>query len=82
MQVYQNIAPDRFDRIAAAVQARTGIAVSGDVGEASAKGITISWTYYPQTQTLTVTLVRRIPLIDPSQATILADIDALVGATP
>jgi hypothetical protein len=76
-RTYDGITPTQFAAIAAAVKSKTGIPVSGDVGQASGKGITISWNYDPQAQTLVLTPLKRA-WYDPSEATIDLDLDALV----
>lgn len=58
-QEFSGIAPDRFDRIRADIKAKTGIDIAQDAGEASAKGITISWKYEEAAKSLTITTVKR-----------------------
>ena len=79
-RIYSDITPERFAAIAAAVQEKAGITISGNVGEASKKGITIAWNYDPAQQVLTLTLEKR-EWYDPSEQTIDADLDQLVART-
>jgi hypothetical protein len=59
IQEFTGIAPDRFERICADIKAKTGIVIAQDEGEASAKGITISWKYDRAKQDLTVQTLKR-----------------------
>jgi hypothetical protein len=74
---YNDITPERFAAIAAAVKAKTGIVVAGNVGQASGKGLTIGWNYDPLAKILVLTPLKRA-WYDPSETTIDADLDELV----
>ena len=52
--IYDNITPQRLATIEARAQQELGISISGIEGKATKSGITISWVYDPQDQTLTV----------------------------
>jgi hypothetical protein len=73
IQQFSGIAPDRFARICADIKAKTGIEIAQDAGEASAKGITISWAYERAKQDLTIQVLKRA-WFDPSEDTIDQDI--------
>lgn len=72
-QTFSNIDPAKWQRIQASVKAKAGIDITTDTGIASAKGITISWTYTATTETLLISLVKR-SFYDPPEATIDTDI--------
>jgi hypothetical protein len=52
--IYSGITPARLAAIEAKAQSEIGIAISGTEGTATAHGITVSWVYDADDQTLTV----------------------------
>lgn len=72
-QTFTNIDAAKWLRIQASVKAKAGIDITTDTGIASAKGITISWTYTQATEALLISLVKR-SFFDPSEQTIDTDI--------
>jgi len=52
--IYESISPARLAAIESRAQSELGIAINGTEGTATKNGITISWVYDPDDQTLTV----------------------------
>jgi hypothetical protein len=52
--IYSNIDAARLAAIESRAQSELGIAINGTEGTATKNGITISWVYDPDDQTLTV----------------------------
>lgn len=77
-QTFPQVDPDKWERIKNAVLAKTGIVIGQDVGSATAKGITLSWVYDPNTQMLSVTIVKA-SWYDPAEDKIAARIAAAVN---
>lgn len=59
VQEFSGIAPDRFARICADIEAKSGIKIAQDEGQDSAKGVTISWKYDRAKQDLTIQTLKR-----------------------
>lgn len=78
-QTFQNVDQFKWQRIVAKVKAEAGIDMVNTMGSASAKGVTISWVYSADTQTLVVDLVKR-EFFDPNEQTIDQKIAAWVAA--
>jgi hypothetical protein len=78
-QSFQTVDAAKWERIKAAVKAKSGITISADTGQASAKGITISWAYDAATIELTITLIKE-SWYDPSATEIDTDIATWVQA--
>jgi len=78
-QTFQGIDADKWLRIKEAVLNKAGIGINSLIGSGSAKGITLSWSYSPDTQVLITTLVKR-SFYDPSAEVIDSDIAAMVAA--
>ena len=78
-QTFTNIDSYKWNRIRAVVEEKAGIEIKGNVGIASGKGITLSWSYNPDSDVLVITMVKRA-FYDPSQDVIEADIAAMVEA--
>jgi len=78
-QTFTGIDAGKWQRIKAAVLAKTGITIGADTGEAGAKGLTIQWHYMFATNELDIALVKR-EWFDPSEETIDTDIAELVKA--
>lgn len=78
-QTFPQVDPDKWERVKDAVHAKTGIIVGSDVGSATAKGVTLSWVYDPNTEMLSVTIVKTA-WYDPSQDKIAAKISAAINA--
>lgn len=76
---FTNITVPKWGRICAQVKAKTGIQIVGDDGQASAKGITINWTYSETNLTLQLVLVHR-SWFDPSINAIDTQMKAWVAA--
>jgi hypothetical protein len=77
-QTFTNIDPSKWARVIDAIKKETGITISTSTGVASGKGITINWTYSPDTETLVVDLVDR-KFYDPSEQTIDQKIATLIA---
>jgi len=77
--IYENINPQRLAAIEARAQQELGISISGNEGTATKNGITISWVYDPQDQTLTVGDTRKPWFVPESR--IDEELTALVDAT-
>lgn len=69
----------KFGRIKDSVLNKGGIAIISNTGSASAKGVTISWVYSPDTGTLLVNVDKR-SWFDPSEDSIEQDITAWIEA--
>lgn len=78
-QTFQCIDADKWLRIKEVVLNKAGIGINSLVGNGSAKGITLSWSYSPDTQVLITTLVKR-SFYDPSADVIEADLAEMVKA--
>ena len=65
-QTFPNVDQFKWQRIVDKVKESIGIDMSNTMGSGTAKGITISWVYSPDTQTLIVDLVKR-SFFDPSE---------------
>lgn len=78
-QTFTNIDAAKWECIKAAVKDKAGISITTDTGVASAKGITISWTYASAAETLLISLVKR-SFYDPSETTIDQDIATWIQA--
>lgn len=76
---FSGIDAAKWQRIQAQVKAKVGVDVTGDVGDATAKGIELSWSYNATTLDLSITLVKRT-WFDPSQSEIDADIASWIPA--
>lgn len=76
-QIFVNIDAAKWSRIQAAVKAKTGISIIGNVGHAGAKGIQLGWSYDPQSLTLNTSLFKR-EFFDPSEQVIDSDLAQLV----
>lgn len=59
VQSFQGITPARFAALAATVLEKVGVAVSGNSGTASYKDYTLTWTYDPATETLTLQCLKK-----------------------
>jgi flagellar capping protein FliD len=68
------ITPTQYSALIAQAKAK-GLAISGDGGTASKEGLTVSWSY--DGTTLTLNVLKR-EWFDPSEATIEADIQAII----
>jgi hypothetical protein len=68
-QTFTKIDQFKWERIRDAVEHQTGIVMANTTGAGTAKGITISWVYSTDTQTLIVDLVKR-SWYDPSEGEI------------
>ena len=79
-RVYAGISGERYAIITEKVRAETGILITGNSGEVTHLGVTISWQYSDPEQVLRVTLVHR-DFFDPSAESILKQLDALVAST-
>lgn len=77
-QTYPNVPPDKWERIKNAVLAKTGIVIGQDVGSATDKGISLSWVYDPNTQMLSVTIIKPAGY-DPAQDKLVAKISSAFG---
>jgi hypothetical protein len=77
-QQFTGIDEAKWDRIKAAIKAKTGITVTSDVGDQHSRGVELSWSFNAQTTDLTVTLVKR-SFYDPDAATIDKAIAKLVA---
>jgi hypothetical protein len=66
-QTFTNIIPERFEALAAKVQRAIGVTVSGNIGTATQKGYTLTWTYDQVAETLTIQCLKK-PLIVPAEA--------------
>jgi hypothetical protein len=75
---FQNVDQFKWVRIRAKVLAAVGIDMSNTMGSGTAKGITISWVYSSDTQTLVVDLVKR-EFFDPSEGEIDKRITDWIG---
>jgi hypothetical protein len=78
-QTFSNIDAAKWQRIQASVKSKASIDITTDTGIASAKGVTISWTYTLAIENLLISLVKR-SFYDPSQATIDTDIAQWISA--
>ena len=78
-QQFTGIDPAKWDRIRLKVLNEAGIDITSNLGSGSAKGISLSWSYVPDSETLTATLVKR-SWYDPSEAVIETDLAAMVTA--
>jgi hypothetical protein len=74
-QIFQNITPEQYESFVAKAKA-AGIAITGDSGTASKMGVTVSWSYDPPRQQLTVQVISTPFFIKAS--TVDAKIAALV----
>lgn len=72
-QTFTGIDAAKWERIQDLVKQKAGITIATDGGTASAKGITLLWSYIPALETLAITLVKR-SFYDPSEQTIDTDI--------
>lgn len=79
VQQFPAIDAAKWQRIKDAARAKIGVVLAADIGDASAKGIELSWSYNAQTLDLTVTLVKR-SWFDPNAAEIDTDIATWIGA--
>jgi hypothetical protein len=52
-QVFTNITPEQYDRLAAKARA-SGIELTGNSGTASKLGVEVGWNYNPIAQSLTI----------------------------
>ena len=75
---FLNVDAEKWERIKAKL-AIQGVTVDADQGDASHKGIELSWSYNPALEYLKITLVKRA-FYDPSTATIDADIEQWISA--
>lgn len=75
---FTGIDQPKWERIIAAVKDKTGIIITSNVGNGSAKGITISWIYSPIELELSVTLLKR-SFYDPSEGEIDTDLKTWIG---
>jgi hypothetical protein len=71
-----DVTPEQWIRVKSAVLAKTSIAITTDSGEASAKGLTISWNYADGKLLITVL---KHAWYDPSLETIDADISDMIA---
>jgi len=78
-QTFQGINPAKWDHFRELVLNKAGIGINSLVGNGSAMGITLSWSYSPNEQVLTTTLAKR-SFYDPSEQDIGTDIAAMVMA--
>lgn len=76
-ETFTGIDAAKWDRIVALVEAKLGISITSDVGDAAKKGIEVSWTFNRQTGELGITLVKR-SWFDPSEQVIDDDIKTWV----
>ena len=53
-QAYPNITPDRWARLQALFSQKTGVSITGDSGTAQDRGIHFSWSYTPESLSVTV----------------------------
>ena len=78
-QTFPGIDSVKWDKIRLKVMKETGIAITSNLGSGSAKGITLSWSYSPDSKILVTTLVKRA-WFDPSETEIETDLAALISA--
>ncbi|HEV2709168.1 MAG TPA: hypothetical protein VGU67_03045 [Edaphobacter sp.] len=76
-QTFSNIDAAKWERIKAAIKAKTGIEIDSNVGTKGAKGVSITWTYNPVSLDLAATLLSR-KFFDPSAEEIDHDIVDIV----
>jgi hypothetical protein len=53
-QTFNAVTAEQFACIAQKAQEESGLALSGNIGEASAQGITVRWNFDPVSQVLTI----------------------------
>lgn len=59
-KTYIGITPEKFGTICLTAKALSGLDISGTLqGQASAKGVTISWSYDPNANTLTLQCLQK-----------------------
>jgi hypothetical protein len=78
-QTFQGIDLAKWNHFRELVLNKAGIGINSLIGNGSAKGITLSWSYSPDAQVLTTTLAQR-KIYDPSKENIGTDIAAMVRA--
>lgn len=78
-QTFTGIDAAKWARIQAKVKESLNIDMSNNVGAGSHDGVTISWVYSSETQTLITDLVNR-SFLDPSEQTIDAKLAAWINA--
>lgn len=76
---FSGIDAAKWQRIKDQVKAKVGVDISSDVGDATAKGIELSWSYNAATLDLSIALVKR-EWFDPSQTEIDTDLDTWIPA--
>ena len=76
-KVYPGISPEVFKAIQARAQSESGLNLTGNVGQAHSKGLTVEWTYDGATLTITPT-AKKFPASLKSDAYIYAQLDKLV----
>lgn len=76
---FTNITVPKWGRICEQVLKKVGIQITGDDGQASAKGITVHWTYNETNLTLQLVLVHR-SWYDPSVDSIDTQMKSWVAA--
>jgi hypothetical protein len=77
--IYENITPARLAAIESRAQSELGIAINGTEGTATAHGITVSWVWNADDQTLTVGDTRKPWYVPESK--IDEELTALVDST-
>ena len=75
---FPNITPARWQEICTAVSAK-GFTITGNSGSGSKSGVTIQYTYVPDSQLLELVISRE--WYDPSIQSIEAELTALVNST-
>jgi hypothetical protein len=78
-QTFQGIDLAKWEHFRELVLNKAGIGINSLVGNGSAKGITLSWSYSPDAQALVITLAKG-SFYDPSKQDIGTDISAMVKA--
>lgn len=53
VQVFSGVNPARFARLTARAQAE-GVDIAGNTGTSTAGGVTVTWSYDPATESLTI----------------------------
>lgn len=78
-QTFAGIDTARFLAIAEKVRSKTGVAVAGAEGQASANGFTLAWKYSPESQQLTVECLKKPFFV--SGGLVLRNVQQLVEET-
>lgn len=75
---FENVSPQKWQEIIDEVKSKIGLTISGDTGQAEAKGITVAWDY-DGSSVLKLT-VENTSWYDPSEASIDAQITNWVNS--